>query len=936
VTPLAITVTLSGSTYTATRVSGTVVSSGTNAATVIQAALNGLTSGRTAKERVLVQASATISTRINMVNYSVLELANGVVFRGGENQMIGCSASHDWEIFGGEWVCTSTAATQGVQPMMFTGATECILRDCKVRNCKYNNIQFNNSNGCVVSNVESYQSTTLNNLECGPPTAPNPRQCNQNGWHGLIFATVGSGTCNDNLVEGCYFHDMGHGGTYFYADEAGTGAMNNNKIRNCLVERCGTSGLSISQRSRSGGVAHYNEIYDNVLTDCGQDSQHPYINIGYRDNTNGCTPTANCTNNKVHHNTIWDNGLLTYTPEGSTVQYGSYSGINVQGNNNEIYRNDIGGSGVPIDLICGTGNYIHENYCHDVTKHSEFYTHAIHDVGCSSSTIENNVCYNLVPTSGTAQCVFGTDSTDTVTGNTMLTSPPAAGEYGARDNYVPPDVTGGPVMYTWTVAPTTATMGVNNYYEMHFQVSDDGGATYRNPGPTGLHFEFTPPDGSAVHVGECTTSSGVCSVIFHPDVLGAWTCRVRWDWLNTTFEHTWSAPISINVTEGQGTTYETIVSVSGSTFTARRVSDNFLFYSGTSANAAIAAAVNNTSSTGWVGIGAGAFGLTATLNGTRNIQGAGMTVTRLFNAGIATAAGSGANAMVNLSSGVYFGDLELDGMAGTRPFTWTSGGTGANAVAGIRLWEASNCNVYNINIHDIPCYYGVEFWNCSGNHILNVTVNGVGTSTTARGYGNGFAGGVGNFSGANMAHDNLIENCTVSNCTMVCFNWEPGYNNEARNCTFTSHPNGMFLNITGATIASRCMSVWGVSGFNPSSGNEFNGCHFNGRGLLATVNGPLTTFSNCVFNSTGTAPATDSAAENYAVILVNGNNTTTNYGRGCTFTSCSFTTVVSGMDGIRFTGTSQTYNSVVSSVRSCTFSGCSPNVADASGQVVTS
>ena len=78
-TPLAgvvsakFTVTASSGTYTAKRADGSTFTSGTNAATVINAALNGLTVGRTTKEKVSLQGTFTLTGSINTPSYSILD-----------------------------------------------------------------------------------------------------------------------------------------------------------------------------------------------------------------------------------------------------------------------------------------------------------------------------------------------------------------------------------------------------------------------------------------------------------------------------------------------------------------------------------------------------------------------------------------------------------------------------------------------------------------------------------------------------------------------------------------------------------------------------------------------------------------------------------------------------------------------------------------------
>ncbi|MFB8775901.1 hypothetical protein [Streptomyces broussonetiae] len=71
--------TLSGSTWTARR-GGSTVYTGTDMRTAVQSAINSLTSGRTAKERVVVRGSGSIpaSTRISLPSYTTLDVCGTI------------------------------------------------------------------------------------------------------------------------------------------------------------------------------------------------------------------------------------------------------------------------------------------------------------------------------------------------------------------------------------------------------------------------------------------------------------------------------------------------------------------------------------------------------------------------------------------------------------------------------------------------------------------------------------------------------------------------------------------------------------------------------------------------------------------------------------------------------------------------------------------
>ncbi len=372
-------------TYYAKNATGTIISSGTNAATVINSALNSLTPGRSIKEKVFVQASASLTSSINMPNYAILECAPGVIFtESGVTQLIGSRATHDWEIIGGEWVCTDKAVTSASTPMYFSSPLNCLIKDSKVRDSMWNNIVLENAMNVTIFGVESYHSWPL-----------DPYNVEANGWAGIIFDVSGT-NCT---VDSCYLHDNGHGGCYFYSNEEGMpGQLNDNILRNNRVERVGTSGLSISQRSQAA-EGNRNLIENNTLIDCGLDTQHPVINIGYVYEEIIQKPETYINpalNNVVRNNSVIDNGIVGPTGTGAD------EGIKDQGQYTEIYGNDIRGCTGSITLLRAEGSYVHDNYIHDAPSDTAI------EGGANNSTIVDNSYHNMgngVSVSGTGNII---------------------------------------------------------------------------------------------------------------------------------------------------------------------------------------------------------------------------------------------------------------------------------------------------------------------------------------------------------------------------------------------------------------------------------------------------------------------------------------------------------------------------------------------------
>ena len=154
-----------GGYYFAKDANGEIDYSGTDASTVIQAALDGLTSGRTWKEKVVLKGDFSLSTTLTIRSYTLLEVYGKLYRSPAGAGVVGVpypSTYTDIEIVGGEYDSGFTTEAQwgdlGWTVLYFQGASNVILRDIKkvtgcqhgvwfggaASNCKLENIYFTN------------------------------------------------------------------------------------------------------------------------------------------------------------------------------------------------------------------------------------------------------------------------------------------------------------------------------------------------------------------------------------------------------------------------------------------------------------------------------------------------------------------------------------------------------------------------------------------------------------------------------------------------------------------------------------------------------------------------------------------------------------------------------------------------------------------------
>jgi hypothetical protein len=368
VTSVSMIVTNESGTYKCyTGLTGAVVSSSATAATVIQYAIDNLTSGRTWKERVVIKGNITLTTSINLASYLILQLDGKIKLSNNAHCPIVENSANvtQVEICGGDWDGNLTndafggSECRGITIYGDSAASKCSyvhIHDLTIHDIAYDNIACMYCNNVVIRNCHIYNAGDF-------------AQGASYWGHGL-----GMYYSTNCILDHCHIEDCASGGCYFYCeDDATVQTVNNNQITNNLVERTYTSGISFARRGAED-VAGYDMHEGNTVIDCGIDTYHPGINLGYDD----VTKALHCI---VDANIVYCNGAYT-TVNGISIA-ADYSTIS----NNIIH--DIDGS---LILVEGNHNLINGNILH---KTRDAASAGIYIVDGSYNNVCNNTIYDV-------------------------------------------------------------------------------------------------------------------------------------------------------------------------------------------------------------------------------------------------------------------------------------------------------------------------------------------------------------------------------------------------------------------------------------------------------------------------------------------------------------------------------------------------------------
>jgi hypothetical protein len=146
-------------TYAFDSTTGKIPYSDSSETTVIQNALDGLTSGRSTKEKVTLKGNFTITTAIAIPSYTIMDLSEAKMSLGGDNHLFTISSTTDVEILGG--ICDGVKATYNSDVWSGIGGTHenrIIIKDVVLHDFKGKGIFITRLKNSVIENVISYSN----------------------------------------------------------------------------------------------------------------------------------------------------------------------------------------------------------------------------------------------------------------------------------------------------------------------------------------------------------------------------------------------------------------------------------------------------------------------------------------------------------------------------------------------------------------------------------------------------------------------------------------------------------------------------------------------------------------------------------------------------------------------------------------------------------
>jgi hypothetical protein len=339
----------SGSTYYAIDRYGVLLNSGTSAHTVINAAINSLTYGRTTQERVFLHGTFYLTRPITPTNYSIVDAYTSSMIAIGTSgyYMFDAESVNDVSLIGGVWNTNKDGRTWdgwAAYPIFFHNCIRVYCSDLTTYNSGNSGLKILGCNNIVATRLHV---------------------------HHAVGGLLGFEESTNGLCEDCYVHD-GFNGIYVFApgeveEDATAQNISNWTIRRNRVERVTNSGIEApSLRGLVPPDYGANFLIEyNTCVDCGLDGNHAGICSGWA--AGGDDPTAirygyNCI---VQYNTIYGSFVQSETgthlgggilclAHNSTVRYNTIydiwdAGIYVRGNDDIIYTNNV--------TRCGMGWY---------------------------------------------------------------------------------------------------------------------------------------------------------------------------------------------------------------------------------------------------------------------------------------------------------------------------------------------------------------------------------------------------------------------------------------------------------------------------------------------------------------------------------------------------------------------------------------------------
>ncbi len=352
--------------------------SGIDAVKVINSAIGNLSPGRIWKEKVLLKSNFVLSSSIIMASYTILELDGKVTMNTNSNSiMISGNTKTNFDVIGGDWDGNRTnqsGSGTSLRGFEFVSCSDYTIDGCVVHDCKRDNICNNYGTRFVVINCVSYNCMSA----CG-----------------LAMNFTNDGKALNNTIHDC------DAGLYLYCQaDSIVQHCERNIISNNLIYNIVRDGISLYPEEAMDFM-RWNVVSNNILCDCGTDTYHSGIGIGWGGGvTVGNAYYNTCTGNVIYSSGKYNNGnphILVkgkYNVISGNCMYNSYkAGMYITGNDNIIIGNVIdttrADSGFGMELVDSSYNTIQGNHISN-TGNDGIYLVKDVTTGCNYNNIANN------------------------------------------------------------------------------------------------------------------------------------------------------------------------------------------------------------------------------------------------------------------------------------------------------------------------------------------------------------------------------------------------------------------------------------------------------------------------------------------------------------------------------------------------------------------
>jgi parallel beta-helix repeat protein len=321
---------------------------------VIQAALAGLTAGRTWQEKVVLKGNFVLSATIQLPSYTTLEiqgkltLSNNVTFITNTDHVNGNSYI---EIIGG--IFYGTGGTETIYAVNFDHVSH-----SKVSNCIFKNIA-DHSVYCTYSSDNLFERS----LFFG--SGDTSLVLDYNSKYNRIIGNY----MTESIEAGIYIRASGGYSSDYNLIESNTVYNNRGTVSNGIM-------LGSSYNTCVGNICYYNAAAGIKVTDGGHDNTVGN-NVCYDNDLEGIRLDASSYDNVVEGNTVVGNGIE-----------GTRSGISTDGSSKGVISSNLCKSnGLHGIYVAGGGFIVQNNLC-ETNKAAGI------EVLSNNNTVSGNICKN--------------------------------------------------------------------------------------------------------------------------------------------------------------------------------------------------------------------------------------------------------------------------------------------------------------------------------------------------------------------------------------------------------------------------------------------------------------------------------------------------------------------------------------------------------------